>query len=67
MEAQSSLSKKDQRSLDKRRHAAMKNATSNRLHNALQRIVNYYDRQRAKTHYLSGILSIEEIEKGELM
>jgi hypothetical protein len=45
----------------------LKNIKSNRVQNALQRIPNLFDRMRAKTHYLSGILSIEELEKGELI
>lgn len=67
MEAQSSLSKKDRIALEIKREAARKNIKSNRLHNALQKIPNVFDRMRAKAHYLSGILSIEEIEKGELI
>ena len=67
MEVQSSLSKKDRIALEIKRDPALKNIKSNRVHNALQRIPNVFDRMRAKAHYLSGILSIEELEKGELM
>ncbi len=66
MEAQTSLSKQEQKHIDQKRAIATRTIQSPRLHNALEKINDRFDRNRARAHFLSGILSIEEIEKGEL-